>query len=94
MSNFEVNINLGNVAMATRADLAVTLREIARRVEETDETGKVILDANGNTVGNWWLVLDDEDDEDEDEEYEDDGQGDDAWADAQTFENAYGPEEY
>lgn len=91
MSNFEVNINLGNVAMATREDIAVTLREIARRLESTDETGKVILDANGNTIGNWWLVLDDED---EDEEYEDDGQGDDVWADAQTLENAYGPEEY
>ena len=94
MSNFEVNINLGNVAMATREDIAITLREIARRVEETEETGKVILDHNGNTVGNWWLVLDDEDEDEDDEEYEDDGQGDDAWADAQTFESAYGPEEY
>lgn len=93
MSNFEVNINLGNVAMATRTDIAIALREIAKRVEQTDETGKVILDANGNTIGNWWLVLDDEDDEDEEYEYEDDGQGDDAWADAQTFESAYGPED-
>ncbi len=94
MSTFEINLNLGNVAMATREDIAVTLREIARRLESTDETGKVILDANGNTVGNWWLVFDDEDEDEDETEYEDDGQGDDAWADAQTFESAYGPEDY
>ena len=85
MSNFEVNINLGNVAMATREDIANALHEIAHRLQYTAETGKVILDANGNTIGNWWLVLDDEDD---DTESEDDGQGDDVWADSDALASA------
>lgn len=84
MSNFEMNLDLGNVAMATGADVAEALRNVAQRIER-GEVGSAVLDANGNTVGYWSL---DEDD------YEDDGQGDDAWADAQTFESAYGPEDY
>jgi hypothetical protein len=75
--------------MASASDVADALRKVALRLENGD-TASSILDANGNTVGGWFLAEDD----DEDEEYEDDGQGDDAWADAQTFENAYGPEDY
>jgi hypothetical protein len=89
MSNFEMALHLGNVAMASASDVADALRKVALRLENGD-TASAILDANGNTVGGWFLAEDD----DEDEEYEDDGQGDDVWADAQTLENAYGPEEY
>lgn len=89
MSNFEMTLNLGNVAMATAQDVADALRKVAQRLEDGD-TASPILDANGNTVGGWFLA---EDEDEDDYEYEDDGQGDDAWADAQTFESVYGPED-
>lgn len=87
MSNFEMALHLGNVAMASAGDVADALRKVAQRLEN-GHTASSILDANGNTVGGWFLAEDEDD-----TEAEDDGQGDDAWADAQTFENAYGPED-
>jgi hypothetical protein len=90
MSNFEMALHLGNVAMASASDVADALRKVALRLENGD-TASALLDAHGNTVGGWFLAEDDDDNDND--EYEDDGQGDDAWADAQTFESAYGPED-
>jgi hypothetical protein len=76
--------------MASASDVADALRKVALRLENGD-TASALLDAHGNTVGGWFLAEDDDDNDND--EYEDDGQGDDAWADAQTFESAYGPED-
>jgi hypothetical protein len=75
-------LHLGNVAMASASDVADALRKVALRLENGD-TASAILDANGNTVGGWFLAEDDDD-----TETEDDGQGDDVWADANALASA------
>lgn len=58
MERFTLSINLGNVAMQTRHDIARAMRELASALSDdlTDfESGRV-LDDNGNTVGAWAIV--------------------------------------
>ena len=57
---FKLEIELGNDAMQTYADIAGAVRlifsDFARREEEaTDDEGR-IYDANGNNVGSWEVV--------------------------------------
>jgi hypothetical protein len=57
---FTLEIELGNDAMSTPADIAGALRDLAGRLEGTDTLGirytghgDTIRDANNNTVGSW-----------------------------------------
>lgn len=55
---FKLNIQLGNDAMQSCADVARALRTAADRVESSANAaparvGAVIRDDNGNTVGAW-----------------------------------------
>lgn len=58
---FFVRIEIGNDYMKTSADIAESLRAIARRLEanqyledtEIQSISRGIMDANGNTVGEW-----------------------------------------
>ena len=52
----KLEIELGNDAMLTGRDVARALRELAKRLADSDleeETGGCIKDLNGNTVGKW-----------------------------------------
>jgi cytochrome c-type biogenesis protein CcmH/NrfF len=51
---FVLTINIGNDAMQSNLDIALALREVADRVEEGQNTGK-IQDYNGNKVGRYDL---------------------------------------
>lgn len=60
MSNFKLDIQLGNEAMTSGEDIARALRSVAEKLEDYGaisfgESGPVsrIMDLNGNTVGNW-----------------------------------------
>lgn len=54
--NFKMVISSGNDAMQTTEDVVLALHRIAKQVGRGIESGNV-LDANGNTVGNWSLEL-------------------------------------
>lgn len=60
-SGFEMNLHLGNAAMQSDGDVVRALRDVADRIEqrfgESHDGRHVIFDVNGNTVGNWRLVL-------------------------------------
>ena len=59
LPHFTIRIRLGNDTMQTRSHVAAALREIAKRVAQMpDDTPECrnILDANGNTVGDWTFV--------------------------------------
>lgn len=57
-----VEIEVGNAAMQTRADLRDALREVAEELDvycdDAPEVGTYgrIVDANGNRVGRWEVV--------------------------------------
>lgn len=50
MGPFTVEIELGNDAMQTGADVAAALREIADKLDAGIDAG-IVRDANGNEVG-------------------------------------------
>jgi hypothetical protein len=59
---FTLEIELGNDAMQTAADLQDTLLKLAQRLHKTLPYGPVrspeggrIMDANGNSVGTWTI---------------------------------------
>ena len=50
---FRLQIEMGNDAMQSRDDVALALKQLARRTDfDRNDAGK-IRDANGNTVGEW-----------------------------------------
>jgi hypothetical protein len=51
---FTLSIELGNEAMQTGEDVARALREVAKKLDGGDDSGR-IRDENGNTVGEWDL---------------------------------------
>lgn len=53
---FTTTIQLGNAAMYSGSDVATALREVATRLDNGDSCG-VVMDENGNTVGQWMLTL-------------------------------------
>ncbi len=57
---FALTIDLGNAAMDEPADLADALRNVAAYLDTvygiSPPARKAILDANGNTVGEWKVV--------------------------------------
>lgn len=59
---FRLEIELGNDAMRTGADVADALRGVAHRIDSLSETPKemgpagMVYDANGNAVGDWVVV--------------------------------------
>lgn len=64
MNKFTLEIELGNDAMKSDADIARALRQVANRLRENKYTKVVkgfgdvtrgIMDRNGNTVGLWTL---------------------------------------
>lgn len=50
--HFTLSIKMGNDAMQTGEDVAGALRDAANYIEQRDQ-GSLIIDANGNTVGNF-----------------------------------------
>ena len=52
---FTLEIQLGNDAVQTSADIAEILRRVSSQVSIADETD-TIRDINGNTVGRWTFV--------------------------------------
>ncbi len=50
---FRLDIELGNDSMQSGPDVARALREIADRIEDDLEARGKIVDANGNTVGEY-----------------------------------------
>lgn len=52
---FRIEIELGNDAMRTNADIIRTLKRLAGKVRQLADGGeeRKILDDNGNTVGKW-----------------------------------------
>lgn len=52
---FKLEIALGNEAMNDRFSIADALRRVADRLESRVELSRAILDANGNTVGTFWI---------------------------------------
>jgi hypothetical protein len=50
---FNLSISMGNDAMRTPMGIASALRSAARRIEDYEPLSGTILDANGNTVGEW-----------------------------------------
>ena len=51
---FKLEIELGNDAMRTRADVIRALRRLATAIEMTSKVDEAkILDINGNSVGRW-----------------------------------------
>jgi hypothetical protein len=65
---FELSIELGNEAMLGDDDIADALEKVAKRLRDNAYTAanvqeditRVILDYNGNGVGEWSLTWDDE----------------------------------
>lgn len=64
MNKFTLEIELGNEAMKSDADIARALRQVANRLRENKYVATVkgygdvtrgIMDRNGNTVGFWIL---------------------------------------
>lgn len=53
---FKLMIELGNDGMQSGPDVAQALRDIADRIENGLEARGAIIDANGNTVGQWEAV--------------------------------------
>lgn len=53
---FKLKINLGSDAMQLTEDIAEALHRVAYRVEQHDDDKGVILDINGNTVGEWSIA--------------------------------------
>lgn len=49
---FMLNIDMRNVAMRSDEDVAAAIHEVARKVEESSQSG-IVRDANGNTVGSY-----------------------------------------
>jgi hypothetical protein len=62
MSKFTLEVELGNAAMRTAADVARALRQAAERVEKYlgSPVNMVIKDDNGNKVGTWRIELPEE----------------------------------
>lgn len=60
--NFTVQVELGNDAMLKATDVARALRELSNRLSEaTSPQGEgVVRDDNGNRVGRWAFVANDE----------------------------------
>lgn len=59
---FSLEIRLGNAAMRTPEDVADALRRTADRLEGAQECLRAeIRDLNGNVVGSWSYVPDEED---------------------------------
>jgi hypothetical protein len=59
MGGLTLNIETGNAAMLTPADVAGALRDVADKIEHSGyhDEGRV-RDENGNTVGSWDLSID------------------------------------
>jgi hypothetical protein len=59
MSEFTLNIELGNEAMQTGLDVAEALKKVAKKIymfggeDELIGCGGKIMDGNGNSVGSW-----------------------------------------
>lgn len=51
-TSFKLHIDFGNESMQTLEDVAACLRDAAEQIQAGTSSSK-ILDANGNTVGNW-----------------------------------------
>ena len=54
-SGFKLEIQLGNDAMRTPANVSAALKEVCHRMPKGAEAG-IIRDVNGNTVGSWEFV--------------------------------------
>lgn len=63
---FLLQIHLGNAAMRRPSHVAAAVEKIAKKIREGQDGGKV-MDANGNSVGEWSLGLPDEDEEGQEE---------------------------
>ncbi len=50
---FRLKIELGNAAMQDPGDVAQALRQVAVELADEGFSGSKIMDANGNTVGEW-----------------------------------------
>jgi len=59
---FELKINLGNEAMQCPSDVAEALRKLAKKLDAGGDfalnDGGKIMDANGNSVGEWTVEID------------------------------------
>jgi len=59
---FELKISLGNEAMQCPNDVAEALRKLAKKLDAVDDfaltDGGKIMDANGNSVGEWSVEID------------------------------------
>ena len=51
---FSLTIELGNDAMKNRFHIIKTLGQVAKKVADNQQSGK-IMDVNGNSVGTWEL---------------------------------------
>ncbi len=61
---FVLKIEMGNSAMSTRSQVIGKLKELARDLTKTYDAsvvGASIRDINGNRVGSWEFVSDDDD---------------------------------
>jgi hypothetical protein len=57
---FQMRIEFGNSGMRTSAQLIAAIRKVADRIDRNDypvsqEIEKGIMDANGNTIGEWTI---------------------------------------
>jgi len=60
---FTLKIDLGNDAMGTPRDVAFVLKKLAKKLDDMGEPfasvdGGKIMDANGNSVGQWDVEID------------------------------------
>lgn len=55
LDRFELVIELGNDEMQTTSDIASALRSVAKQLDRGKNYGK-IMDANGNSVGEFSIV--------------------------------------
>lgn len=62
---FKLKIKLGNAAMLTARDVARKLRDVADKLtnEGREHDYGIIMDQNGNSVGEWTLVLSDQEED-------------------------------
>lgn len=54
-TRFKLEIELGNDTMQTRSDVARALEQVIATLRETEITGGVVHDTNGNSTGSWRL---------------------------------------
>lgn len=59
---FNLEIDSENIAVSTRADLVDIINVVTSQIKRGD-SGRKILDINGNSIGKWSLEMTEGDDE-------------------------------